>query len=98
MNEKLDHDFLVKRNRADLWLCSHIVGIHIHDFHEKYCLNGENCRLLSSSNVESFCNRFHSFSPGQKAPALGEYRTLRVRSRERGGNFLLSPDIAKITR
>ena len=46
MNEKLDHDFLVKRNRTDLWLRSHIVGIHIYDFHEKYCLNGENCRLL----------------------------------------------------
>jgi hypothetical protein len=46
MNEKLDHDYLVKRNRADLWLRSNIVGIHIYDFHEKYCLNGENCRLL----------------------------------------------------
>ena len=46
MNEKLDHDFLVKRNRADLWLRSHIVRIHIYDFHEKYCLNGENCQLL----------------------------------------------------
>jgi hypothetical protein len=38
MNEKLDHDFLVKRNRADLWLRSHIVGIYLYDFHEKYCL------------------------------------------------------------
>ncbi len=81
MNEKLDHDFLVKRNRADLWLSSRIVGIHIYAFQKKYCLHGENCRLRFSSNVESFCNRFHSFSPGQKAPALGEYRTSRVRSR-----------------
>ncbi len=46
MNEKLDHDFLVKRNRADLWLHSRIIGIYTYNFHEKYCLNGENCRLL----------------------------------------------------
>ena len=46
MNEILSHYFLVKRNRADLWLRSHIVGIHIYDFHEKYCLNGENLQLL----------------------------------------------------
>ncbi len=89
MNEKLDHDFLVKRNRADLWLRSHIAGIHIYDFHEKYCLNGENCRLLLSSNIESFCNRFHSFSPGQKAPALREYHTSRVRSRIEEKNICL---------
>ncbi len=46
MNEQLDHDFLVKRNRANLWLRSHIVGIYIYDSHEKYCLNGENSQLL----------------------------------------------------
>jgi len=39
MNEKLDHDFLVKRNRADLWLRSHNVGIYIYDLHEKSLLN-----------------------------------------------------------
>jgi hypothetical protein len=42
MNEKLAHDFLVERNRANIPLHSHTEGIHLYDFHEKYCLNGEN--------------------------------------------------------
>ncbi len=39
MNEILSHYFLVKRNRADLWLRSHNVGIYIYDLHEKSLLN-----------------------------------------------------------
>ncbi len=31
MNEKLAHDFLVERKRADIPLHSHTVGIYIHD-------------------------------------------------------------------
>jgi hypothetical protein len=40
------HDFLIEKNCTDLWFHYHSVGIYMYDFHEKYCLNGENCQLL----------------------------------------------------
>jgi hypothetical protein len=36
---KLADDFLVERNRANLWLHCLDVGIDINDIHEKHCLN-----------------------------------------------------------
>ena len=46
MNEKLAHDFLVKRNHDNIPLHNHTIGINIYDFQEKYCLNGEKNQLL----------------------------------------------------
>jgi hypothetical protein len=39
---KLADDFLIERNRANLWLHCHHIGIVIGDIHEKHCLNLEN--------------------------------------------------------
>jgi hypothetical protein len=39
IHKKLTDDFLVGRNRADLCLNSHYVGIHIEDINEKPCIN-----------------------------------------------------------
>jgi hypothetical protein len=42
IHEKLADDFLVERNRANLCLHSHYIGIYIEDINEKPCLNWEN--------------------------------------------------------